>query len=95
MNPRYRQHAILLMGDYNMIPGQDVSNFYHLGGDDVMDFVSCWDLQERFSHILASGRENLLDGFAVSRRFSTRYVQARCGAVSDGLDLAHGPRQVS
>lgn len=73
--PGYRQHAILLMGDYNMIPGQDVSNFYHLGGEDVMDFVSCWDLQERFSHILESGRENLLDGFAVSRRFSTRYVQ--------------------
>lgn len=71
----YRQHAILLMGDYNMIPGQDVSNFYHLGGADVMDFVSCWDLLQRFSHILESGRENLLDGFAVSRRFSTRYIQ--------------------
>ncbi len=73
--PGYRQHAILLMGDYNMIPGQDVSNFFHLGGADVMDFVSSWDLQQRFSHILESGRENLLDGFAVSRRFSTRYIQ--------------------
>ncbi|MEZ5796489.1 MAG: GMP synthase [Paracoccaceae bacterium] len=73
--PGYRQHAILLMGDFNMIPGQDVSNFHHLGGDDVMDFVSSWDLQDRFSHILASGRANLLDGFAVSRRFSTRYIQ--------------------
>lgn len=70
----YKQHAILLMGDFNMIPGQDVSNFHHLGGADVMDFVSCWDLQERFSHILQSGRANLLDGFAVSRRFSTRYI---------------------
>jgi hypothetical protein len=58
-----------------MIPGQDVSNFHHLGGADVMDFVSCWDLQERFSHILESGRENLLDGFAVSRRFSDRYIR--------------------
>jgi exonuclease III len=73
--PGYKQHAILLMGDFNMIPGQDVSNFHHLGGADVMDFVSCWDLQERFSHILESGRENLLDGFAVSRRFSDRYVR--------------------
>lgn len=72
--PGYKQHAVLLMGDFNMIPGQDVSNFFHLGGDDVMDFVSCWDLQERFSHILESGRENLLDGFAVSRRFSNRYI---------------------
>lgn len=73
--PGYKQHAILLMGDFNMIPGQDVSNFHHLGGADVMDFVSCWDLQERFSHILESGRENLLDGFAVSRRFSSRYLR--------------------
>ncbi len=72
--PGYKQHAILLMGDFNMIPGQDVSNFHHLGGEDVMDFVSCWDLQDRYSHILESGRANLLDGFAVSRRFSTRYV---------------------
>ncbi|CAN1568600.1 hypothetical protein MCEMSEM23_03070 [Rhabdaerophilaceae bacterium] len=73
--PGYKQHSILLMGDFNMIPGQDVSNFHHLGGADVMDFVSCWDLQERFSHLLESGRENLLDGFAISRRFSDRYIR--------------------
>ncbi len=71
----YRRDMLALMGDFNMIPGQDVSNFFHLGGDDVMDFVSCWDLQDRFSHILGKGRANLLDGFAVSRRFSTDYVR--------------------
>jgi len=69
------QRTILLMGDFNMIPGQDVSNFHHLGGDDLMDFVSCWDLQDRFSHILEKGRANLLDGFAVSRTYSTDYVR--------------------
>ncbi|MGB2202860.1 MAG: endonuclease/exonuclease/phosphatase family protein [Pseudooceanicola atlanticus] len=72
--PGYKHHAILLMGDFNMIPGQDVSNFHYLGGDDTMDFVSCWDLQDRYSHILSSGRANLLDGFAVSRNYSTRYI---------------------
>jgi len=72
--PGYKHHAILLMGDFNMIPGQDVSNFHHLGGDDEMDFVSCWDLQDRYSHILEKGRANLLDGFAVSRNYSTRYI---------------------
>lgn len=66
---------ILLMGDFNMIPGQDVSNFHHLGGDDLMDFVSSWDLQERFSHILPAGRANLLDGFAISRTYSTEYIR--------------------
>jgi endonuclease/exonuclease/phosphatase family metal-dependent hydrolase len=66
---------ILLMGDFNMIPGQDVSNFHHLGGDDLMDFVSSWDLQDRYSHILPAGRANLLDGFAISRTYSTEYIR--------------------
>lgn len=73
--PGTMRSPVFLMGDFNMIPGQDVSNFHHLGGDDVMDFASSWDLQERFSHILEKGRANLLDGFAISRRFSTRYVR--------------------
>ncbi len=70
-----RNPDILLMGDFNMIPGQDISNFHHLGGDDLMDFLSSWDLQDRFSHILQAGRANLLDGFAISQRFSTEYIR--------------------
>ncbi|MBM7067942.1 GMP synthase [Actibacterium sp. 188UL27-1] len=73
--PPLGRRSLVLMGDFNMIPGQDVSNFHLLGGDDVMDFVSSWDLQDRFSHILEKGRANLLDGFAVSRTFSTDYVR--------------------
>ncbi|MEM7254455.1 MAG: GMP synthase [Pseudomonadota bacterium] len=73
--PGLTRRTILLMGDFNMIPGQDVSNFHHLGGDDLMDFVSSWDLQDRYSHILDKGRANLLDGFAVSRTYSTDYVR--------------------
>ena len=65
----------MLLGDFNMIPGQDVSNFYHLGGDDLLDFVSSWDLQERYSHILEIGRANLLDGFAISRTYSKEYIR--------------------
>lgn len=66
---------ILLVGDFNMIPGQDVSNFHHLGGEDLMDFLSSWDLQDSYSHILEAGRANLLDGFAISRTFSTEYIR--------------------
>ena len=66
---------ILLMGDFNMVPGEDVSNFHHLGGDDLMNFLSSWDLQDRYSHILEAGRANLLDGFAVSRKYSTEYIR--------------------
>ena len=56
-----------------MIPGEDVSNFHYLGGDDIMNFISSWDLQARFSHILSAGRANLLDGFAIARTYSTEY----------------------
>ncbi|AXI45739.1 GMP synthase [Sulfitobacter sp. SK012] len=73
--PGHKRRGVFLMGDFNMIPGQDVSNFHLLGGDDVMDFVSSWDLQDRFSHILKKGRANLLDGFAVSRTFSNDYIK--------------------
>ncbi len=66
---------ILLVGDFNMIPGQDVSNFHHLGGNDLMDFLSSWDLQDRYSHILEKGRANLLDGFAISRTYSKEYIR--------------------
>ena len=66
---------ILLMGDFNMIPGQDVSNFHHLGGNDLMDFLSSWDLQDRYSHILPKGRANLLDGFAITRTYSGEYIR--------------------
>jgi exonuclease III len=66
---------ILLLGDFNMIPGQDVSNFHHLGGEDLMDFLSSWDLQDRYSHLLEAGRANLLDGFAISRTYSTEYIR--------------------
>lgn len=73
--PGFKTKTILLMGDFNMIPGRDVSNFHFLGGDDLMDFVSSWDLQDRYSHILSKGRANLLDGFAISRTYSTDYIR--------------------
>lgn len=57
-DPTTRREDILLMGDFNMIPGEDVSNFHHLGGYDLMNFLSSWDLQDRFSHILPAGRAN-------------------------------------
>lgn len=74
-SPDHEREDILLVGDFNMIPGQDISNFHHLGGDDHMDFLSSWDLQARFSHILEASRANLLDGFAISRTYSTEYVR--------------------
>lgn len=71
-NPR---DDILLVGDFNMIPGQDVSNFHFLGGADEMDFISSWDLQDRFTHRLPTGTANLLDGYAITRTYTTEYIR--------------------
>ena len=40
-----------------------------------MNFLSSWDLQARFSHILSAGRANLLDGFAISRKRNREYIR--------------------
>ncbi len=75
LRDQHSQKDILLMGDFNMVPGEDVSNFHHLGGDDIINFLSSWDLQARFSHILSAGRANLLDGFAITRTYTTEYIR--------------------
>ena len=66
---------VLLVGDFNMIPGQDTENFHRLSAGSTMDFLSSWDLQDRYSHILSSGRANLLDGFAINKKFSPEYIR--------------------
>ena len=65
---------ILMVGDFNMIPGQDTSNYYHLGGD-FMNFLSSWDLREDFSYITEAGRVRLSDGFAIRKTIAGNYIR--------------------
>ena len=65
---------VLILGDYNMVPGQDASNFDKLNLDNKLRFVTSEELRPRpgltkvFSHISRSGDAgNLLDGFAIAR----------------------------
>ena len=71
------------------------ATFHHLGGDDVMDFLSSWDLQARFSHILEAGRANLLDGFAISTHIQYRVHSRESSRFSDALEYGHWSRAVS
>ncbi len=91
-NQQKRMKDILLVGDFNMFPGQDVSNFHHLGGDDLMNILSSWDLQDGFSHILKAGRANLVDGFAISLKYSTEYIKGslRVFPMHWAMDLGLG-----
>ena len=71
---------VLIMGDYNMIPGPDEENFKALNPENTLRFITNEELEPRdgfgkvFSHIGNRGRAgNLLDGFAISRIHTAEY----------------------
>ena len=66
---------VLLIGDYNMIPGQDDSNFQAMSPTGFLEFISSVDLARQFSHIGSSGPGNLLDGYAVSANHTSEYIR--------------------
>lgn len=53
----------IVIGDYNMIPGQDDENFEILETAGKMRFITTEDHADGFSHISSGGPGNLLDGF--------------------------------
>lgn len=72
------ERDVLVVGDYNMIPGDDATNFDGLNPSQFLRFVSSEDLDGQFSHLSSgSGCDdgNLLDGFAVSRVHTTEYIE--------------------
>ncbi len=52
---------IILLGDYNMIPGQDAANFTALNPNQFLRFVSTTDTYRQFTNV----NGNFLDGYAV------------------------------
>jgi exonuclease III len=73
---------VLVIGDYNMIPRSDrrrpndEANFIAMSPTNFLRFVSSDVLTGRVSHIDRCNplRGNLLDGFAISRRFTREYI---------------------
>jgi len=64
---------VLIIGDYNMITGDDQSNFNSMNPNNFLNFISD-SLANQFSHISTSGPGNLLDGYAISRVHTTEYI---------------------
>lgn len=84
---------ILVIGDYNMIPGQDAENFRRMNGTGALRFVSSEDLADKFSHIRRNGKPgNLLDGFAFTTIDEQEYQEGSVEIVQMhdvlGLSLA-------
>jgi endonuclease/exonuclease/phosphatase family metal-dependent hydrolase len=73
---------VLVVGDYNMIPGEDNVNFRAMspgtGANEFLRYISTEALTGRTSHISrcenGQPRGNLLDGFAISRGHTAEYV---------------------
>ncbi len=65
---------VLVVGDFNMIPGQDVSNFHEMSQGEFLDFISSWDLREGVTHVKERTPGNLLDGFAISAGRTREYL---------------------
>jgi endonuclease/exonuclease/phosphatase family metal-dependent hydrolase len=61
---------IVLLGDYNMIPGDDDASFQALNPESYLTFLSTAERERDFSNV----NGNFLDGFAVSRRRMTEYI---------------------
>lgn len=72
---------VLVVGDYNMIPGEDDSNFSRMSpganSAEFLRFVSSESLSNETSHIGSCNplKGPLLDGFAISRTFTTEYEE--------------------
>jgi len=83
---------VLVIGDYNMIPREDDDtpndevNFFSLSPNNFLRFVSTDFLAGRTSHIDGCSplRGNLLDGYAISRRFTREYIPGSTRILSFG-----------
>jgi hypothetical protein len=92
---------VLVVGDYNMIPGEDNPNFRSMspgsGADEYLRYISTESLAGQVSHISSctggTAKGNLLDGFAISKKFTTEYVESSMIIIkaNDGIFASSTP----
>ena len=90
---------VLVVGDYNMIPVEDDSNFTAMNPGNFLEFVSSADLAGDFTHISGGAPGNLLDGYAISSQHTVEYIPATLRIwpmhTTLGLSLAQFDANVS
>jgi len=74
---RGKEKDVLVIGDYNMEPGEDAQNFGRLNPDGLLRFVSSEELKGKITHIKSCEPRNgsLLDGFAIAAEGTKEYVK--------------------
>jgi len=65
---------VLLIGDYNMVPGDDQTNFDLLNTTGGLRYLSSELPEGTFSHISRSGSHRLLDGYAIATEHTREYL---------------------
>ena len=91
---------VLVVGDYNMIPGQDAANFTALAPNGELRFLAAQDFPSEGTHIPTNGTMgNHLDGYAVAAGSTVEYVEGSVRIVEAhralGLTLGEFRNQVS
>jgi len=66
---------VLVIGDYNMIPGEDDENFDLLNSEGTLRFVSSEDLAGQGSHVSNGQVRNMLDGYAFTNVDGAEYQE--------------------
>lgn len=76
----FGERDVLLIGDYNMFPSRDNDAFAALSPTNFLRFLTTEELCDpnglncEGTHIARGRVRNMLDGFAISRNFTTEYV---------------------
>ena len=83
---------VLVVGDYNMVPGQDAQNFNNLSpgpaNNEFLRFISAGLSPSHIGRCINASQfqGNLLDGFAISRKFTTRVDRLHaCPAIASAV----------
>ena len=85
------ERDVLVVGDYNMIPGDDQVNFSAMSpgpnNNEFLRFVSTERFTGQTSHISACNplRGNLLDGYAISRAHTREFLDIRMLTLTDPI----------
>ena len=70
-----KEKDVLIVGDYNMVPGEDDVTFRTLNVYGELRFIAQPSQTNPFTFIFKDGkRTSFIDNFAISRRFTTEWV---------------------
>ena len=80
---------VIILGDFNMIPLEDISNFKNLGMNKYVRFISSESLSGQFSHIKKTGSGNLLDGYGITKEDDSEYIEDSIEIIQLHQDMGY------